>query len=251
VSGLVGVVHVHSTWSHDGRDTLPALYSFARERGIAFVGLTDHAEDFDAEKFEQFVAECDAVSSADVRLIPGLEYRFAGHPGLHLLALGLRRWMEPGTPAAFVAEAPSTCGFSILAHPILTRYRVPDEVAAGIDAVEVWNAAYNTRFLPDPRAIRLLERIRRRHPDVVGVAGLDQHDSRNDRQTRVVLFDSAPGDPLAQLKTGRFTNVGRTMQFPSRHPFGSGALGALFALRAGLDLVNSVHERASLLLRRR
>jgi len=243
--GQVGVVHVHSTWSHDGRDTLEAVHAFARERGIAFVGLTDHAEDFDAPTFERFAAECSRVSTADVRLIPGLEYRFAGYTGLHLLALGLKRWIEPATPGAFAAEAPVAAGFTIMAHPVLPRYELPDQVAAAIDAIEVWNAAYNTRFLPDPRAIRLLERVRRRQPEVVGVAGLDQHDARNDRETRVMLLDPRAADPLGELKAGRFVNIGRTMRFPSRAPFGTAALAGITLLRAGLDLVNAVHERAS------
>lgn len=245
VSGRLGIVHVHSTWSHDGRDTLEAIHAFARARGIGFVGLTDHAEDFDAPTFGRFAAECHRVSTPDVRLIPGLEYRFAGYSGLHLLALGLRHWIDPATPEAFAAEAPAAAAFTIMAHPLLPRYELPDAVAATIDAIEVWNAAYNTRFLPDPRAVRLLERVRRRRPDVVGIAGLDQHDARNDRETRVMLLDPAAADPLAELKAGRFTNVGRTMRFASREPFGAAALAGLSVLRTALDLVNEVHERAS------
>ena len=42
--GCVGVVHVHSDYSADGRDSLEQLRAFALERGIAFIGLTDHAE---------------------------------------------------------------------------------------------------------------------------------------------------------------------------------------------------------------
>ena len=251
VSSGAGIVHVHSTWSHDGRDTLEALHAFARARRIEFVGLTDHAEDFDAEIFGRFADECRRVSTTVVRIIPGLEYRFAGHPGLHLLALGLRRWIEPATPAAFAAEAPAAATFTIMAHPLLADYRLPDEVAATIDAIEVWNAAYNTRFLPDPRALRLLAEVRHRRPEVVGTAGLDQHDARNDRQTRVILHDAAAPDPLAELKAGRFTNLGRTMRFASREPFGAGGMAALTLLRGGLDLVNWAHERASRTLRKR
>jgi hypothetical protein len=241
----VGVVHLHTAWSHDGRDTVEAVHAFARERGIGFVGITDHAEDFDGPRFEQFAAECRRVTTPDVQLFPGLEYRFAGYSGLHLLALGLRRWIEPITPADFAAEAPAAAAFTIMAHPVLPRYQLPDEVAATIDAIEVWNAAYNTRFLPDPRALRLLERVRRRRPDVVGIAGLDQHDARNDRETRVMLLQPAATDPLTELKAGRFVNVGRTMRFASRAPFGTLALAGLTLLRGGLDVVNEVHERSS------
>jgi PHP domain len=247
---VVGVVHVHSTYSHDGRDTLEDLGQFAKSRGIAFIGLTDHAEDFTAGRFDEYASHCRAASDDAVTLLPGLEYRFAGHPGLHLLALGLRRWMAPQTPAEFTAEAPAIAGLTIVAHPLLPRYRVPPEVAAAIDAVEVWNAAYNTRYLPDPRAVRLLETIRVRRPNVVGVAGLDQHDSRNDRETRVVLHRSGAADPLAELRAGRFDNVGRTMRFASRAPFGPTQLAGLSLLRLGLDTVNRVHERLSRALRR-
>ncbi len=249
--GPTGIVHVHSTWSHDGRDTLEALRAFAERRGIVFVGLTEHAEDFDVATFTRFAAECRRVSGAGVELIPGLEYRFGGFPGLHLLALGLRRWIDPPTPGDFAAVAPSAAGFTIMAHPMLAHYQLPDDVAATIDAIEVWNAAYNTRFLPDPRALRLLERVRRRRPEVVGVAGLDQHDARNDRETRVFLLDPTLKDPLAELKAGRFVNGGRTMRFASQNAFGAGRLAALTVLREGLDVVNRVHERVSLALRRR
>jgi hypothetical protein len=248
--GPIGVVHVHSVWSHDGRDTLEALHAFARVRNIAFVGLTDHAEDFDAATFDRFAAECRRVSTDEVHLIPGLEYRFAGYPGLHLLAIGLRRWIEPAVPAAFAAEAPAAAEFTIMAHPVLARYRIPDEVASTIDAIEVWNAAYNTRLLPDPRALRLLEEVRERRPDVVGTAGLDQHDARNDRETRVVLLDPQAREPLAELRGGRFVNVGRTMRFASREAFGPAGLRALTLLRSGLDVTNRVHERIHRTVRR-
>jgi hypothetical protein len=247
----VGALHVHTTYSHDGRDTPEQLAGFARARGIAFIGLTDHAEDFDRAKFERFHAHCGEASGDGVTLIPGLEFRFEGFPGLHLLALGLERWIEPSTPGDFLRMTQQTARFTIVAHPLLCRYRIPDDVATGIHAVEVWNAAYNTRFLLDPRAIRLLETIRRRSPAVVGIAGLDQHDSRNDRETRVVLTSDAAADPLAELREGRFVNVGRTMRFPPRAPFGPAGLAALTALRAGLDLANAVHEQVMRTLRRR
>lgn len=248
--GRTGVVHVHSSFSHDGRDTPEALHAFAAARGIAFIGLTDHAEDFDADTWETLVADCARVSDAAVRLVPGLEFRFAGYRGLHLLALGLTRWIAPTTPAEFMAMTRGgVAGFTIVAHPVLPRYELPAEVRAGIDAIEVWNASYNTRYLPDPRAIRLLADIRRTRPEVVGVAGLDQHDGRNDRGTRVVL-QAPSGDPLAELKAGRFTNRGVTLSFDAHARLGPLAGAGLWAARTGLDLVNAVHERVMRALRR-
>lgn len=246
----VGIVHVHTDYSHDGKDSVERLRDWAIERGISFIGLTDHAEDLSAPQFDELVTRCRAASDERVSLIPGLEYRFAGYVGLHLLALGLSHRIDPATPEEFVAEAGSAARFTIAAHPGLFRYRLPDSVAQAIDAIEVWNAAYNTRYLPDPAAVRLLESVRARRPEVVGTAGLDQHDSRNDRGTRVVLLNPHAADPLAELRAGRFVNRGSTMEFPARKPFGPLGLAALTTLRAGLDLVNFIHERAVRALRR-
>ena len=246
----VGIVHVHTDYSHDGRDSVEHLRDVALERGISFIGLTDHAEDVSVGQFEDLVARCRASSDGRLTIIPGLEYRFAGFPGLHLLALGLSRRIDPVTPGQFVAEAGTAARFTIAAHPGLFNYRMPDIVADAIDAIEVWNAAYNTRYLPDPAAVRLLLRVRARRPEVVGTAGLDQHDARNDRGTRVVLLDPGATDPLTELKGGRFVNRGQTIGFPARRPFGPLALAALTALRAGLDGANFVHERAVRALRR-
>lgn len=239
--GLLGTVHVHSDYSHDGRDSLAGLRAWALEKGLGFVGLTDHAEDLDSATFDRYLDECRALSDQRSRLIPGLEFRFAGYPGLHLLALGLRRWIEPATPAEFIGDAKAHAGFTILAHPVLPDYRIPEEVQAGIDAVEVWNTAYNTRYLPDPRAIRLLQEIQRRRPEVVGIAGLDQHDASNDREARVCLLEQDT-EPLAALRAGRFTNRGRTLRFDSRVSWSGARLAALGALRWGYDRVERMQD---------
>jgi hypothetical protein len=240
--GPSGVVHVHSNYSHDGCDSLLRLHHFARERGLGFVCLTDHAEDFGPAVFQQYVGECDDHSRDDLRLIPGLEFRFEGFPGLHLLALGLRAWIEPSTPEVFMKLAPAVAGLTIVAHPGLARYQLPESVRRGIDAIEVWNAAYDTRYLPDPRAFDLLKSVQRERPDLLAVAGLDQHDAGNDRRTRVVLR-RATADPVAELRAGRFTNQGLTLRFPARPAWGPVRVSVLKALGRGLRSVERLHDR--------
>jgi hypothetical protein len=131
---------------------------------------------------------------------------------------------------------------TISAHPLLYRYRMPEEVRAGIDAVEVWNTGYNTRYLPDPRAMRLLTDIRRSRPEVVAIAGLDQHRAENDRGARVILQQDEV-DPLLAIRAGRFSNRGVTMEFDAYASLSPIQLAGLTVLRGGLDLVNAVHER--------
>jgi predicted metal-dependent phosphoesterase TrpH len=245
-----GIIHIHSDYSRDGCDSLEGLRRFALERGIGFIAMSDHAEDFTSVRFAEYVAHCATVSDEQVTVIPGLEYRFAGLPGLHLLAFGLRDWIEPATPAAFIELASVRCGMTVLAHPLLARYRIPDVVRTGIDAVEVWNAAYNTRYLPDPRSIQLVQALRRSRPRVVATAGLDQHDASNDRQLRVVL-DVESANPLTELRAGRFTNVGRMLTFDAWASYRPYELLALTAARWVLDGVNQVHDHVVRLRRSR
>ena len=121
----LGVIHLHSEYSHDGRDSIAALHAFALERGIGFIGLTDHAEDFEPDRYLALQQECAAVSDSRVRIIPGLEYRFNGYPGLHLLALGLTKWIAPKTPAEFIQQTRGhVASFTVVAHPGLADYQV-------------------------------------------------------------------------------------------------------------------------------
>jgi hypothetical protein len=242
VADAVGVVHVHSAYSHDSRDSLILLREFALKRDLRFVGLTDHAEDFDDGRFAAYRAECVALSDARVTLIPGLEFRFEGYTGLHLLALGLERWIAPAKPADFIAQTRGVAALTIAAHPVLFKYQAPDDVLAGIDAIEVWNAKYNTRYLPDPAAIRLLHAVRRTRPDVVGTAGLDQHDATNDRRTRVVVNAAAP-NPLAEIRGGRFQNRGLGFSFGPAVQWPPYGLPLLEATRYVFDRVERAQER--------
>jgi hypothetical protein len=141
-----------------------------------------------------------------------------------------------------MVEARGAATFTIVAHPILAQYRLPAAVAGAIDAIEIWNASYNTRYLPDPRAIRLLRAVRRTRPEVVGTVGLDQHDSRNYRQTRVIVGD-AQLDPVAALKAGRFTNAARTMTLGPTVEWDPLRLAALSTIRWAFDRVERLQEQ--------
>ena len=247
----VGIIHVHSNYSHDGKDALEQIRDFALDRGISFVGMTDHAEDFEPARYVQFQEHCRRLSDEKLAIIAGLEYRFAGYPGLHLLALGLSHMIAPETPDDFCRMTRDTAQFTIVAHPLLPKYRIPPLVAESLDAIEVWNALYNTRYLPDVRAIRLYHELSRRRPSMVATAGLDQHDSRNDRETRVILHDPSASSPLVELKAGRFTNKGRTMTFDSRVSMGPGKLALMSGARWSLTVADVVHGRVRRLFGKR
>ncbi|HEU4586099.1 MAG TPA: PHP domain-containing protein [Gemmatimonadaceae bacterium] len=246
---VFGAIHMHSDYSHDGRDSLEALRASCIERGIGFVGMTDHAEDLVAGSFATYTRKCAELSGNGFAMIPGLEFRFAGLKGLHLLALGLEEWIEPRTPAEFFEQARGRACMTILAHPVLAHHRIPEVVLDNVDAIEIWNGNYNTRYLPDPKSIRMVQKLRHRRPEVVATVGLDQHDSRNDRELRVVLPTASP-DPLGELKAGRFENVGRTMRLDSSAVLSPARLGTLSAVRGVYDVVERAQDRALHMIQR-
>lgn len=226
----LAVLHVHSDWSHDGKDSLSELAGFAQREGLRWVFLTDHAEDLTAATFQEYATACRAASTSAHQLVPGLEFRFEGFPGLHLLAIGLREWIDPRTPEDFCRAGAVHAEFLIMAHPLLAKYRVPEAVLAGLHAIEVWNAQYNTRYLPDGRAITLWQDARTRWPHLVASAGTDQHRLQVEGKLRIAI----PGadSPFAALRAGRYRNLGITGGFRATKEWSGLELGVLARLRS-------------------
>ena len=247
---MAGAIHMHSDYSHDGHDSLEMLREACVARNIRWVGMTDHAEDLDPEVFNEYRAHCIALSDDILTFIPGLEYRFAAFRGVHLFAIGLNEWIQPSTFEEFFEQTQRAARFTVLAHPVLCRYTIPQIVLDRIDAIEIWNTNYNTRYLADPRAIELYHELHERRPEVVATVGLDQHDSRNDRGVRTLISAEDLADPAAALKAGRFTTVGRNASFDSRASLSASAMRQLRAKRFALDAANRVHDRIVFSLRR-
>ncbi|MEO6864359.1 MAG: PHP domain-containing protein [Gemmatimonadaceae bacterium] len=245
-----GAIHMHSDYSHDGLDSLESLRDACISRSIRWVGMTDHAEDLDPDIFEEYKANCAALSDDILTFIPGLEFRFAGFRGVHLFAVGLTHWIQPRTFAEFFDQTSDAECFTVLAHPVLCRYVVPQIVLDRIDAIEIWNTNYNTRYLADPRAIALYHGLHVMRPTVVATVGLDQHDSRNDRGVRTLISADDIRDPVAALKSGRFTTIGRDASFDSSATMTESAMRALRLKRYTLDIVNKLHDRLMFGVRR-
>jgi DNA polymerase (family 10) len=75
VSDLRGDLHMHSTWSSDGKDTLEAMAAAAKARGYEYVAITDHAHYLREGRFQAQAQEVAALNErlAPFRILRGIE----------------------------------------------------------------------------------------------------------------------------------------------------------------------------------
>ena len=228
-----GLFHVHTDYSFDGKSSVEELVAFCRDHQFDFVCVTDHADLMDDESVLAVVRECDAHSGNAAKIIPGLEYAFPQDEGVHLLCVGIREPVREKRIARAVDEVRHLGGLSIVAHPSRNGYRIPEEIVSSIDGIEVWNAAYDSRYLPDTGSLELWMSVRKRNPGVMAYTGQDMHDVRGFREVYLELDRELPAekvDLIELLRAGRFRGKGR---YASVAGNALPTPGTLLALRAG------------------
>jgi DNA polymerase (family 10) len=67
LSDLRGDLHMHSSWSNDGKNTLEEMATTARERGYEYVAITDHAHYL---RNGRFAAQHEEIAALNERLAP-------------------------------------------------------------------------------------------------------------------------------------------------------------------------------------
>jgi len=144
---IQGVFHFHSSYSHDGRSTLHQVASDLMRRGFSFCIMTEHFEDFNAEKFGRYLREANAVSqSTGFLLIPGAEVALAG---LHTIIFPVRDFAEISAMRWADDEADPKV-FKVLAHPSKYPFEgVRDHLQRyKINGLELWNQEADSRYIP-------------------------------------------------------------------------------------------------------
>ncbi|MBZ0220453.1 MAG: PHP domain-containing protein [Candidatus Methylomirabilis sp.] len=240
-----GVFHAHSTYSHDGRCTLPELVSLCTARGLGFIALSEHAEDMNAARMDAFTSECKELSKTGVILLPGLEFGFSEYPKLHLLGIGVTSYIPPSDISLTIGSIREQGGLAVLAHPARNGHFVPEDLKGKLDGIEVWNAAYDSRYLPHHRSIMLYRSLKEMNPSMLAFGGLDFHTARNFRELDTVVKGS-PADAkelLNLLRNGSFTSKGRLCTIGSRQEFGYMTAGGI---RLGRVLLEGADALASL-----
>jgi len=203
-----GTFHFHSTFSHDGRNSLAEIASTLRNRGFSFCVMTEHFEDFDRPKFERYVKEVDDLNrQGGFVLVPGVEVNLAGIDTILFPARQYDNCVRFGDDA----RNGGSQLFSVLAHP--SKYSF-DKVAAHlaqyrITGFEAWNQQADSSYIPPLELLRSLRSHQGRH-QYHYFFGCDLHDVNLAVSNFLSLSDAVPvnGQSIAaELGAGRFSAV--------------------------------------------
>jgi predicted metal-dependent phosphoesterase TrpH len=131
--------------SYDGSYTLEALSDKFSRAGYRVVLMTEHDRGFSPERLCQLRQLCDAASTRDLLMIPGIEYSDASNQ-VHVLVWGDVPFLGENLPTEeTLRRVKEAGGVAVLAHPSRRdawQCFKPNwgEALAGI---EVWNRKYD------------------------------------------------------------------------------------------------------------
>lgn len=169
-------VHLHSTWSYDGRWTLEELASrFSSLRYDALL-MTEHDRGFNSDRWDGYREACRDVSDRfDLTVVPGIEYSDATGR-FHVPTWGAEEFIGEALPAEDLARRlAESAQMTMLAHP--TRGDACDRLdgrwLSALRSVEIWNRKYDG-VAPNRRALALSKA----HRGLLPVVGLDFHSGR-------------------------------------------------------------------------
>ena len=239
----LGILHVHSNLSYDGRNTLAEIASLARRRGYRFVGMSEHSDTFEPQKMAYLVAECGRLSDASLLMVPGLEFTCDNR--LHLLALGIEQYTDATNPALVARFVKEQGGVVVLSHPSRYGYQIPSGLEMLLDGIEVWNAGYDGRFLPNDRSIRLWEALHARNTSLRAFGSQDLHAIENHRHVMVnVQCEELTRDSiLKSLSEGSFVISNSFIRLRSTSSPGWVKLHAIGAARRAYLTTRALRDR--------
>lgn len=200
-----GILHVHSNFSYDGRHSLKEIALFAKKHGYDFIGMSDHSDTYDQSKMSDLVKECRNLSTPEFLLIPGIEFTCKNN--LHLLGFGIEQFTDLNDPILVAKFIKAQGGVPVVAHPIRYQYAIPAGLENGIDGIEIWNAGYDGRFVPNDRSIALWQVLRKQNRSLRAFGGQDLHQFQEDSHVKITLSCNGLSreEILTSLREGDFT----------------------------------------------
>jgi predicted metal-dependent phosphoesterase TrpH len=169
---IKGVVHMHSMYSYDGKESLQSLREFLMARGISFCCLTEHTDQMTLEQAQLFVQECKMLSTSQFVFIPGFEVPYLK---AHILLLGTEVFLGQYADGEMLKTWSNASALTILAHPVRNAFIVDEVMEEVLGGVEIWNQQYEGKLVPRQRSVRLLKALQKKNQSLLATGGLDFH----------------------------------------------------------------------------
>lgn len=211
---LKGALHVHSTHS-DGEFTIEELRRIYLAERCSFVCMNDHAEHFDSQSIQIYAQELRRHSDSEFCFLMGLEYTC--EQSLHILGFGASVLTSSKDPQAVIRHIGSQGAVSVIAHPKNEFFSWIEGFDVLPMGIETWNSKYDGRYAPRPGTFALLERLRKRAPEMHAFYGQDLHWKKQFRGLYVAVDCDVPDPPkiLAALRDGKYKAIKDELQLPS------------------------------------
>ncbi len=232
-----GLLHVHSNYSYDGKESLSSLKQFLIGKGINFCCLTEHTDFLTKEKAEAMMTEAKALSDENFVFIPGFEVPYKS---AHILQIGSENWLGQMADDRLLLEWSEQSPLTILAHPVRNDFIVNDVMLAAIDGVEIWNQQYEGKIVPRPRAIKLLRTLKSRKAELLATGGTDFHRLEHFGAPiyQLEVDRLSPSTILEKLKSGEYIFGNESFQVNSDVSFSGNTNGMALKSSLSLGLIN-------------
>jgi DNA polymerase (family 10) len=154
LSDLRGDLHLHSSWSSDGKNSIEEMARTAKERGYSYLAITDHSHYLREGRLEAQDEEIDSVNTTmgRFRILKGIEVNIRADGSLDVDddTLARRDWVVASLHTAF-ARNPTERVLSAMENPHvdcighLTARKINRRGPADVDLERIFEQALATK----------------------------------------------------------------------------------------------------------
>jgi hypothetical protein len=215
---ILGAVHIHSDFSHDGKIPLDEIRNLFLKRGVRFVCLTEHIEDLTASEYGDLVKNCASLSNDEFLFIPGIEIEDECLLIIGIYAINDFEKLEKRDFSNINRY------FTVIAHPHKLKESVLRSFLEGgerysVDAMEIVNIRYNGRHMGTP--LYVIKNYIEHQDQVKAILGIDLHDTSDffDAYIKLNCNSLSAADILSGLKKGDYELIvsGKPFSIPKNN----------------------------------
>jgi len=214
---IIGMLHVHTIFSYDGKIGIEELWKKARKEGLSFIVLADHVETLlERKNIGKFLEKVEGYDSFPF-IIPGFEYTCS--PRVHLLAIGIKGIVENyKDPVHLIESTHREGGLVIWGHYDFKLKECDIEILSKVDGVEIWNRKYDGTMSFLPYKGRLFNLIRNSYNNNLKMYnGTDIHSFSHWSRILVTMQAvSSRAEIMNALRVGNFEIVNKYIHISAR-----------------------------------